>query len=153
MIQDIELKNDLVATYNEVEEVLADFEQLTDEELIEVKEAIKNRLKMALQWLGKYVSDEDIITDLEKTNVQFYVATYEALEGDEQPFTEVLAVFVDEWELQDDELLYTCYVHNGQHSICSQSFLAEKARKATEIEYKELFDELEKSVGYNLNIV
>ena len=62
--EETELHNDVVATYNEVEEVLTDFEQLTDEELIEVKGTIINRLKMALQWLGKYVSDEDIIIDL-----------------------------------------------------------------------------------------
>jgi len=87
------------------------------------------------------------------TNVEFYVATYEALELDEQSTKEVIAVFIDEWELQDDELLYSCYVHNGQHSICSQSFLAENCRKAKEIEYKDLFNELTNSVGYNLNIV
>lgn len=91
--------------------------------------------------------------DTEKTNVKFYVATYEALEKDEQPFTEVLAVFVDEWQLQDDELLYDCYVHLGQHTICSQDFLREKCKKATEIEYKELFNELTNSVGYNLNVL
>ena len=59
-----ELKNDLVATYNEVEEVLTDFNQLTDEELIEVKETIKQRLENALYWLGKYVSDDDIIESI-----------------------------------------------------------------------------------------
>jgi ElaB/YqjD/DUF883 family membrane-anchored ribosome-binding protein len=59
-----ELKNDLVATYNEVEEVLTNFEQLTDEEIIEVKRTIKQRLENSLYWLGKYVSDEDIIIDL-----------------------------------------------------------------------------------------
>lgn len=59
-----ELKNDLIATYNEVEEVLTDFNQLTDEELIEVKNTITNRLEMALHWLGKYVSDEDILMEL-----------------------------------------------------------------------------------------
>lgn len=63
-MENIELKNDLVATYNEVEEVLTDFNQLTDEELIEVKETIKQRLENALHWLGKYVSDEDIIESL-----------------------------------------------------------------------------------------
>ena len=62
--EQVELHNDLVATYNEVEEVLTNFEQLTDEELIEVKGTIKQRLENALHWLGKYVSDEDIIIDL-----------------------------------------------------------------------------------------
>ena len=91
-----------------------------------------------------------MIQDTEKTNVQFYIATYEALEGDEQPYSEVLAVFADELGNSGN---YSCYSAIGQHSICSSSFLAENCRKASEIEYKELFNELEKSVGYNLNIV
>lgn len=63
-VSETELKNDLVATYNEVEEVLANFNQLTDEELIEVKEAMQTRLTNALYWLGKYVSEEDILEQL-----------------------------------------------------------------------------------------
>lgn len=63
-ISETELKNDLVVTYNEVEEVLANFNQLTNEELVEVKEVIKMRLNNALYWLGKYVSEEDIIQEL-----------------------------------------------------------------------------------------
>lgn len=91
-----------------------------------------------------------MIQDTEKTNVQFYIATYEALEDDEQPFTEVLAVFTDELGNSGN---YSCYSAIGQHSICSQSFLAENCRKATETEYKELFNELTNSVGYNLNVL
>jgi len=144
-----ELHNDLVATYNEVEEVLTDFEQLTDEELIEVKGTIINRLKMALQWLGKYVSDEDIITDLEATNVQFYLATYDANESDEQPYKEVIAVFVD----NKTDIFLDCYANLGGHSTCSQGFLAEKCKKITDQEdYVELYNEL-LNLGYNLNIV
>ena len=60
----LELKNDLVATYNEVEEVLTNFNQLTDEEIIQVKETMINRLTCALHWLGKYVSEEDIIEQI-----------------------------------------------------------------------------------------
>lgn len=63
-VSETELKNDLVATYNEVEEVLANFNQLTDEELIEVKETSIMRLTNALYWLGKYVSEDDIIQQL-----------------------------------------------------------------------------------------
>lgn len=63
-VSETELKNDLVATYNEVEEVLANFNQLTDEELIEVKETMQTRLTNALYWLGKYVSEDDIIEQL-----------------------------------------------------------------------------------------
>lgn len=87
-----------------------------------------------------------------KTEVQFYVATYEALEEDEQPFKEVVAVFKDESFIQSDGLYYNCYVNLGQHSNCSQSFLAQKARKATKKEYQELFNELT-NIGYNLELV
>ena len=89
----------------------------------------------------------------EKTNVEFYVATYEPNESDEQPYKEVIAVFTEDWELQDDKLYYTCYASLGQHSTCSQSFIAQNCKKATEKEYKELKIELEKLVGYNLNVV
>lgn len=88
--------------------------------------------------------------DTEITNVEFYVATYEANESDEQPYTEVLAVFEEELGNSGN---FSCYAHLGQHSLCSQSFLRENCRKANEIEYKELYNELENVVGYNLKIV
>ena len=89
----------------------------------------------------------------EETNVSFYLATYEANELDEQPYKEVIAVFVDEIEaVVNGEKYFTSYAHLGQHSTCSQSFLAEKCRKATEEEYKDLKTELE-SIGYNINII
>ena len=94
-----------------------------------------------------------MIQDTEKTNVQFHVATYEALELDEQSTKEVIAVFKNYASMNDGKICFDCYTSSEQHSICSQSFLAENCRKATETEYKGLFDELEKSVGYNLNIV
>ena len=92
----------------------------------------------------------------EETNVSFYLATYEANELDEQPYKEVIAVFVDEEENNrygDNDKHFSCYAHLGQHSTCSQSFLAQNCRKATEKEYKELFNELTNSVGYNLNVI
>ena len=89
--------------------------------------------------------------DKHKTKVEFYIATYEAIEDDEQPFKEVLAVFVDEWQLQEDKMYYDCYVHLGQHSTCSESFLRKNCKKATKTQYKELFEELTK-IGYNLKI-
>lgn len=92
--------------------------------------------------------------DTHKTNVAFYMATYEPIEADEQPFKEVIAVFVDEIEgVVNGEKHFSCYAHLGQHSTCSEYFLAENCRKATEKEYQELFNELENQVGYNLNIV
>lgn len=89
--------------------------------------------------------------DTHKTNVAFFMATYQPIEADEQPFKEVIAVFVPDVLSNMEE--FECYVHLGQHSTCSQSFLRENCRKATEKEYKELFNELENQVGYNLNVV
>jgi len=95
-----------------------------------------------------------MIQDTEKTNVEFYVATYEANESDEQPYKEVIAVFVDEIEaVVNGEKHFSSYAHLGQHCTCSQSFLRENCKKATEQEYKELFNELTNSVGYKLEIV
>jgi len=59
-----ELHNDLVATWNEVEETLSSMNELTNEELIDCKDSLKQRLTNALYWLGKYVSEDDIITEL-----------------------------------------------------------------------------------------
>ena len=95
-----------------------------------------------------------MIQDTEPTNVSFYLATYVPQESDEQPYREVLAVFVDEEEnSRYGDKCFSCYAHLGQHSTCSQSFLAEKCKKITEKEqYQELFNELE-SIGYKLNVV
>lgn len=90
--------------------------------------------------------------DKHKTNVQFYVATYEAIEEDEQPFKEVLAVFIDKGTKTHEDTLFDCYAHLGQHSICAESFLAEKCKKATKKQYQELFNELT-SLNYNLEVL
>jgi hypothetical protein len=46
-----------------------------------------------------------------------------------------------------------CYMHIGQHGLgCYQSVLLD-TKLATEEEYKELFNELENLIGYNLNVV
>jgi len=48
----------------------------------------------------------------------------------------------------------TCYAHIGQHSACLYSEYAMQCCKpATAAEYKDLFDELENSVGYRLKVV
>jgi hypothetical protein len=57
------LKNDLIASWNEVEEALCSLKELTDNEIVENKEAIKGRLEKALHWLGKYVNEDDIIEE------------------------------------------------------------------------------------------
>lgn len=83
--------------------------------------------------------------DNHKTEVTFYKAIY-----DTDDDTEIIAVFYPKLGNSNN---YECYAHLGQHSICSESFLARFCRKATEMEYKELFNELENSVGYNLEII
>ncbi len=88
---------------------------------------------------------------MKKTDVSFYVATYEAV-NNEPPISEIVAVFNDEWMLQDDELIFDCYAHFGQHSTCSQSFLEESCRKAKKNEYLDLYNELKNIVGYNLKV-
>jgi hypothetical protein len=45
-----------------------------------------------------------------------------------------------------------CYVHNGQHNEADYGYYLE-CKKASEEEYKNLFNELENLVGYNLKIV
>ena len=59
--QQREIKNDLVAAWNEIEEAETSLTQLNDSEIIENKEAINKRLNKALNWLGKYITEEDII--------------------------------------------------------------------------------------------
>ena len=58
---DKELKNDLVVVWNEIEEVNSCFHELTDEELIDCRSALKKRLEDALHWLDKYVDEEDVL--------------------------------------------------------------------------------------------
>lgn len=92
-----------------------------------------------------------MIQDTEKTNVEFYVATYQPTEESEV-FEEVIAVFIDtKQNIGYSE--FQCYAFLGQHSTCSQSFLRENCRKINKKEdYQDLKTELE-SIGYNLNIV
>lgn len=59
-----ELKNDLIATWSEIEETITSINELTDEELIDNKKALLDRLNNALYWLGKYVDENDVIEEL-----------------------------------------------------------------------------------------
>ena len=59
-----EIKNDLIAAWNEAEELNCSLNSLTDRELIECRDALKERAKYILHWLGKYVSENDIIEEL-----------------------------------------------------------------------------------------
>jgi len=108
-----------------------------------------------------------MIQDAEKTNVQFYLATYTVDELDENPQKEVIAVFVDEKYYskanigyggvtkEDVENTFAGYAHLGQHIAVSKYFLAENCRKINKNQtekYQNLKTELE-SIGYNLNIL
>ena len=59
-----ELKNDLIATWNELEEAKTSMDELTDKELVECRQAIINRINLAFHWLSKYVNESDIIEEL-----------------------------------------------------------------------------------------
>jgi hypothetical protein len=57
-----EMKNDLVCSWNEVEEAKTSLEEVV-ETTPEVK-AIIERLESVLHFLGKYVTDEDVLENL-----------------------------------------------------------------------------------------
>ena len=59
-----ELKNDLIATWNEIEETITSFKELSDEEIISHKKILQSRFETALYWLSKYVHEDDIIQEL-----------------------------------------------------------------------------------------
>lgn len=59
-----ELKNDLIASFNEAEELHTSFTSISNEELIECKDSLIERIEKLKYCLGKYVSDEDIIENL-----------------------------------------------------------------------------------------
>lgn len=59
-----ELHNDLIVSWNEVNEALTSLEQLSNKEIIDCLPSIKERLENAQRWLGKYVSSEDILKEL-----------------------------------------------------------------------------------------
>ena len=62
---------------------------------------------------------------------------------------EVTAVFTDSGNYRMKE----CYAHVGQHGTCSVDWIAENCRPATYAEYKELYDELNGAVGYDIEVV
>jgi hypothetical protein len=53
------------------------------------------------------------------------------------------------------EGIATClsYAHVGQHSAANYQNCVNTTRPATEAEYKDLFNELENSVGYKLKVI
>lgn len=56
-----ELHNDLVVSWNETEEAITSLKELNNDDLIENKEHIIKRLENVLHWLGKYVSEDDVL--------------------------------------------------------------------------------------------
>ena len=62
---------------------------------------------------------------------------------------EVLAVFVD----SGDDKRKDCYAHIGQHSECDVECVVEQYRPAVYSEFKELYDEMDKMVGYDMEVV
>lgn len=65
-IKNKELHNDLVVTWNEIEETLTSLKQLNNKEIIECLPDIKKRLENALHWLSKYVSNKDVLNEILK---------------------------------------------------------------------------------------
>lgn len=61
----------------------------------------------------------------------------------------VTGVFVDTGDYRMKE----CYAHVGQHGTCAVDWVAENCRPATYAEFKELYDELENMVGYEVEVV
>lgn len=56
------MKEDLTLAWNELEEVTADFDQITTQDLVKLLPTIKSRVIKARDLLAKYVSDKDVET-------------------------------------------------------------------------------------------
>jgi len=52
-------KTDIIEAWDEIEETITSFNELTNEELIDCKSSILNRLNKALSLLDKYVPEQD----------------------------------------------------------------------------------------------
>lgn len=63
---------------------------------------------------------------------------------------EVIAFFPDTWGECKLGMMMS-YAHHSQHGEASIEFYRE-CKPCTEAEYRELYDELTKLVGYNLNV-
>jgi hypothetical protein len=79
-----------------------------------------------------------------KTDVVFRVVTIQGI-------TDVTAFFPH--DVEDAKGHVGCYAHVGQHSSANYQYCVSKSRLATEEEYKDLKEELEKGFGYDLNII
>lgn len=61
---DLNEKKDIITAWNEVEEVVTNLNGFSDEELLEHKGIIKQRLELAINVLGEHFSDDDVIETL-----------------------------------------------------------------------------------------
>lgn len=59
-----EVKNDLVSSWNDAQDVLTDLRTLPDNELPVCRRIMAERLGRVVHLLGKYVTDEDVIESL-----------------------------------------------------------------------------------------
>lgn len=59
-----ELKNDLIASWNDTEEAVTSLLELNADDLLECRFAIAERLNRVRDLLGKYVTEEDIIKEI-----------------------------------------------------------------------------------------
>lgn len=64
---------------------------------------------------------------------------------------DVIAFFP--YEIADSKGNVMSYMHVGQHGAADYQGLVNDTKLATEDEYKDLFNELENSVGYKLKVV
>ena len=53
-------KTDVLFAWNEVEETITSLNELSDVELINNREALRERLNIALELLGNYVTENDV---------------------------------------------------------------------------------------------
>jgi hypothetical protein len=67
----------------------------------------------------------------------------------EEDCDDVFAYFPEEVH---NGIIMTCYAHIGQHSACHPDY-ARDCKEATPEQYNDLKEELEKSVGYELEIL
>lgn len=84
-----------------------------------------------------------------KTKVIFKKVVYAPREADEQAPTEIVAIFVDDKEINGS---YSCYTESTCHSSINEYFL-NNSKDATYEEYIHLYNQLTNSVGYKLSVL
>jgi len=65
---------------------------------------------------------------------------------------EVIAIFPED-NGTNEHWTCLCYLHLGQHGSCNPCALIKDTRLSTPEEYNDLKNELEKIVGYNLEVI